>query len=336
MAAASFITADHGWALGSTGCDGCVGVAVTNNGGTTWAYLPTPPATLGWYSRRSSAVTDIAFADRSRGYLFAPGLLATTDGGHTWTDQHLTGIKTLTIAGSSVYALTGYDNAGAEQLYRSTLGTNTWAKVTLPGAANRDTRWETAAAGPDLVLLETGASSADITASQVGRVWISTDRGVVWQPRTVPCTTRDGGALVLAVAHGHPQAWLIGCYDNNQSSQEQNTTQHIYGTTDEGRTWVRLGDPPQHNQPVLLADNGAGHAFIATEGGVGDTLNGTFDGGQNWTVQIRDGGSFYGWTGLEFVSPNTGFAVGPTHYAPPHLYRTNDGGQTWTTLSVAP
>ncbi len=335
VAAASFITPAQGWVLGSTGCDGCVGVAQTRDGGSTWSYLPTPPTTFWWYSNRSSAVTDIDFANTVDGYLFAPGLFATTDGGRTWTDQHLTGIKALAIAGTYVYALTGYNNSGPELLYRSQVGTTAWQHVTLPDTPGQGQSFQMAAAGPNLVLLETGLSNAGITPDQVGRIWVSADQGVDWQPHSMPCTVADGGASVLSVAYGHPQAWLLDCYDNQQSSQEQNTLQHLYGTADAGQIWARLGDPPQHNAPALLADNGAGHAFLATVG-VSDTLNGTLDGGRTWTVKIRDGGSFFGWADLQFISPSIGFVVGPTHYSTEHLYHTTDGGQTWTPLTISP
>jgi len=32
------------------------------------------------------------------------------------------------------------------------------------------------------------------------------------------------------------------------------------------------------------------------------------------------------------VTAETGFVVGPTHYWPEHLYRTDDGGRTWRLL----
>ena len=62
---------------------------------------------------------------------------------------------------------------------------------------------------------------------------------------------------------------------------------------------------------------------------MGDTLLGTFDGGLHWSVRITSGGSFYGWSGLIFITAGTGFVVGPTHYAPERLYRTTDGGRSW-------
>jgi photosystem II stability/assembly factor-like uncharacterized protein len=74
----------------------------------------------------------------------------------------------------------------------------------------------------------------------------------------------------------------VDCFDNVQSSQEQNTQHHLYGTVNAGRTWVRLPNPARRNEPVLLADNSAGHAFLPAEGGSGDTLVGTTDGGLSW------------------------------------------------------
>ncbi|MGH9122206.1 MAG: neocarzinostatin apoprotein domain-containing protein, partial [Acidimicrobiales bacterium] len=147
VAGASFINADQGWALGTTGCDGCVGVAYTDDGGSAWAGLPTPPTTYWGSSRQASAVSNVAFANAADGYLFAPGLWATDNGGLTWTDEDLTGVTTLTIDGPYVYALSGFDDVGSQQLYRSTLGSNTWQLVTLPVASGQLQSFQTEAAG---------------------------------------------------------------------------------------------------------------------------------------------------------------------------------------------
>jgi len=60
----------------------------------------------------------------------------------------------------------------------------------------------------------------------------------------------------------------------------------------------------------------------------------SLDGGRRWKPLLVTGGSFFGWAGLRFVSSSTGFVVGPTHYAPEHVYRTQDGGRTWQVVSV--
>jgi photosystem II stability/assembly factor-like uncharacterized protein len=125
---------------------------------------------------------------------------------------------------------------------------------------------------------------------------------------------------------------LIDCFDEMQSSQAQNTQHHLYRTVNAGTSWIRLPDPTRHNDPDLLADSGAGQIFLATVGGAGDTLVGSLDNGQRWKLLTRDGGSFFGWADLRFVTTNVGFVVGPTHYAPEHLYRTDDAGRIWRIL----
>jgi len=281
-------------------------------------------------------VSDIAFADSADGYAFGPGLFATADGGRSWSDQQVANVSSVTIAGNYAYALTGFNETLPQRLYRSPIGRSDWKLVGLPVTTNDGQGLQIVDAGTDLVLLQSGLSNAGINAADVGHLWISPDQGQHWQPQGVPCTVADGGATVLSVALGHPDAWLMLCFDNEQSQQEQDTLQHLYGSANAGRTWVRLADPPQHNAPALLADNGSGHAFLATEGGAGDTLSSTLDGARTWTVAIRDGGSFSGWADLGFVTSSIGFVVGPSPYAPAHLYKTTDGGQTWHELAVLP
>ena len=60
----------------------------------------------------------------------------------------------------------------------------------------------------------------------------------------------------------------------------------------------------------------------------------TNDGGVDWALRLTIGGDEYGWGDLSFVTPSTGFVVGPTHYAPEDLYRTDDGGATWKIVPI--
>jgi hypothetical protein len=238
------------------------------------------------------------------------------------------------IGGGYAYALTATAPAGQPyRLWRTAIGSGTRTELPAIGVAGPNNPSSVVyASGGTLVLLQQGVfgPAPAGTAARVGDLWLSTDHGMSWQPRTVPCTgPSGGGASVLSIALGHPEAWLLDCFDNEQSSQEQDTQHHLFGTVNAGLSWVRLPDPSKHNAPDALADNGAGRAFLATVGGLGDTLVGTFDGGLHWRVLISSGGSFYGWSGPAFPTAETGFIVGPTHYAPEHLYRTTDGGRTW-------
>jgi photosystem II stability/assembly factor-like uncharacterized protein len=127
------------------------------------------------------------------------------------------------------------------------------------------------------------------------------------------------------MALDHPEAWLLDCFNNEQSSQEQDTQHHLYGSANDGLSWVRLPDPTAHNMPGVLADNGSGHAFLAT-------------GGLHWQVLIKSGGSFSGWADLGFVTTDIGLVAGPANLydtvAPGHVYRTDDGGRTWQAMRL--
>lgn len=333
-AAVSFVSAARGRVLGHGGCQSCAALRVTGDGGAHWSALPAPPVPLGPYRGSASAVTDISFTDQANGFLYGPGLLATHDGGRSWIRQPLPPVQALSIGAGHAYALTR--DGGPLSLWRTVIGSGPWARLPLPPGAGRPSNWgngtQLDAEGGTLVLLRPGFPSQTVTPGQAGQLWVSLTNGTGWQARPVPCLTpHGGGAAVLSIARGHPDAWLLDCFNNEQSAQEQNTQHHLYGTADGGLSWVRLPDPTRHNMPVMLADNGSGHAFLATEGGF-DTLVGTLDYGRHWHPVLRDGGSFFGWAGLAFVTAETGFVVGPTHYAPEHLYRTDDGGRTWRAL----
>jgi hypothetical protein len=274
-------------------------------------------------------VSDLVFADRRNGYLFGPQLLATHDGGRSWARQPLAQVKTVEVGGGYAYALTETRGEPA-RLWRAPVGGGRWTKLAVPRTIDATFAVE---AGT-VVLLQTGFYGPGPTGPQLGRLWASSDRGAHWRRRPLPCTARDGGASLVAIVPDRSASWLLDCYANEQSSQAQNTQHHLYRTLDAGSSWARLSDPIRHNAPDLLADNGAGHAFLATEGGAGDVLYGTLDGGRSWRLLLRSGGGFFGWADLRFVNRMTGFVVGPTHYAPEHLYRTDDSGHTWHVVPV--
>jgi photosystem II stability/assembly factor-like uncharacterized protein len=328
----SFVSASQGWVLGLDGCGDCAALLQTTDGGVTWTALPPPPSLLGYYTGSPvTGVTQVAFANAASGFLYGPELLATSDGGRTWSPESLPPVQSLVIGDGYAYALTAAAAGGPELLWRTAIGTGTWTPLPVPSGPQPDNPALLYASGSTLVLLQQGfmGPAPVSTAATAGDLWLSMDNGITWQARAVPCVGPDGGgASVLSVALGHPDAWLLDCFDTEQSQQEQDTQHHLFGTVDAGLSWVQLPDPSRANEPSALADNGAGHAFLATEGD-SDTLLGTFDGGLQWSVLIASGGSFSGWSGPIFLTAQSGFVVGPTHNAPEHLYRTTDGGQSW-------
>jgi photosystem II stability/assembly factor-like uncharacterized protein len=330
---ATFVTASQGWVLGSknSACESCAALKVTSDGGTTWTTLPSPPVQLAPYSQAPTAVDDVYFVNENNGYLYGPGLEVTTDRGHIWTRISLPPVIELVGGDGYTYALTetSYDNG--PRLWRSSSGSKSWTALPIP-TTNAANGLQVDVEGNTVLLLQHGDSVPMTT--DMGALWRSTDGGSIWVKAPVPCTPgRDGGAAVATIALGHPTEWLVDCYNNEESQQEQNSQQHLYGTDNSGLTWVRMSDPTTHGGPILLADNGAGDDVLTTESGIGDSLDATFDYGRTWSSLFYDGGSDFGWADLQFVNSSIGFVVGPTHYAPEHLYRTDDGGRTWRVLT---
>lgn len=339
-AAVSFVSPGKGWVLGASGCSACVAVRATADGGRTWTALPSPHVQLPFEHARSGDVGDIAFADSRNGFLFGPALLVSHDGGESWRREALPPVQALGVGAGYAFALTQRVAQGRIRLWRARIGHDRWSPVSLPKEAaapltttdSSGSVVQLAVQGKTVLLLQPGEMGPSPT--HFGRLWASNDSSARWLTRTIPCKQGGGGAALATIARGQPRTWLIDCWDNMQSSQAQDTQHHLYRTVNAGTSWRRLPDPTRHNEPDLLTDNGAGQIFLATVGGMGDTLVGSLDNGHHWKLLTSDGGNFYGWADLRFVTPKVGFVVGPTHYAPEHLYRTHDAGHTWQILRI--
>jgi photosystem II stability/assembly factor-like uncharacterized protein len=317
--AASFISPQRGWVLGRTACVSCAALRVTRDGGRTWKTLPTPPPRLSLNTPSETAVSDVVFADPADGWLFGPGLYATHDGGRTWTSQNVPHVLSVQAGGGAVYALT------TKALWESPTGGDHWKRLSVPASGRNGA--VLAVSGSSLLLLRAGYPGPSIGLP--GSLSLSRDGGATWHSRPVPCR-HEGGAALVAPAGG--RSWLLDCYSNGQSEQEQRTSHVVYATADDGRTWRSLGHPTHEGSPAALAGAGA-HAFLAVESGGDDRLVGRF-GGKPWRVVIDFAGfGFTGWADLRFVDRRTGFVVAPSRYLGPggrdHVYRTDDGGRTW-------
>jgi photosystem II stability/assembly factor-like uncharacterized protein len=321
--AASFVSARQGWELGRSGCVSCAKLRMTSDGGRTWRSLPAPPTRLSLNTPSPSAVADLVFADRSDGWLFGPGLYATHDAGRTWALQHLPPVVTVQVGAGAVYAMT---KAG---LWQSPVAGGHWTRLRTPSFGRNGAAL--AVTGRRLMLLQIGYEGPSIGSP--GVLWFSAKGGGRWRRRPVACR-HQGGAALVASAGG--RSWLIDCYSNDQSQQEQRTSHLVYASSDDGKTWQSLGRPTQEGQPSALAGTG-GRAFLAVESGGDDRLVGRL-GGPGWRVAIDFAGfGFTGWADLRFVSSRTGFVVAPSRYLGPggrdHVYRTDDGGRTWREIA---
>lgn len=100
----------------------------------------------------------------------------------------------------------------------------------------------------------------------------------------------------------------------------------VYISRDGGASWL-LG-------PQLIPQGGS-MDFVSAESGFvwnGTSFYATHDGAQSWTIITPDVDFADTFGGMDFVSPRVGFVLRTGASANSSLYRTQDGGATWTRL----
>src|ERR1035438_4554236 len=131
---ASFVSARTGYVLGARGCSRLpckARLKETVNGGRTWKSVPAPAVSLvpTYTPTPASAVSAVRFENARDGWLFAPALWATTDGGRTWRRMFLPGeVIALAVSDGVVFAVSEPVSGGLNQarLYRSKVGAAKW------------------------------------------------------------------------------------------------------------------------------------------------------------------------------------------------------------------
>ena len=194
-----------------------------------------------------------------------------------------------------------------------------------------------------------GDSTTFYFGSVDGGVWKTTDAGVVWTPVTDGYGIASIGAL--AVAPSDPNVIYAGTGESDIRSDLTSGT-GVYKSTDAGRTWTSLGlnetrqiskivvDP---RNPEVLYVGALGHAYAPNpERGVFKST----DGGAHWE-KVFDQGPEIGVADLAICADNPQLlfaAAWHTWRAPWYIYptidgpgsglfRSSDGGKTWTQLS---
>ena len=180
-----------------------------------------------------------------------------------------------------------------------------------------------------------------------GGVWQTTDAGVVWKPIFDGQHVASIGAL--AVAPSDPNVIYAGTGESDIRS-DLSSGDGIYKSTDGGQTWANVGlrETRQISKIVVDPTNASvvyvaalGHAYAANpDRGVYKST----DGGSTWT-KVLDQGSETGASDLAIENTNVIFATTWHTRRPPWstyapvdgpgsaLYRSIDGGQTWSRLS---
>ena len=362
----AFLDASTGWLTG--GCLAGITFDQTTDGGVTWKARALPPPPGGNFAAACGAGPCTLTAPRfvpqpvgsdmalsaSLGYMVLhdsgayPGrswLYTTHDHGRSWTIHRLPGVQTgiAMVTGSVGFAsVETVDSAGgvdsaAPWLYRTEDAGQSWKPVV--------TNVQVPYASLDCVsALRCWALSASQTDSST-RLYETTNGGQIWSqvagspalPTSRPTPTPPI-ALPTTVQLSAPYSNILWTLVEER---------YLARSIDRGKTWEKRPLPPT-SMPIgeisFVSDQeGWLTTVMAITAGPTACSAGmqavwhTTDAGETWQSLGSSGfAATQCYSGLSFVDSNRGFidAWNPTHSSV--IYRTTDGGRTWTPSKPMP
>jgi len=316
---------NNGWALTDTG------VVRTSDGGSTW-YNATPAGLNG-------APASPFFLNASTGWLAASAgdpttgtLYHTSDGGATWSST------AVPFGGGSlnfIDPMNGWDmvelSAGmsheAVAIFRTSDGGGTWSRIFIndPGVAGSSDSLPLVGDKNGIIALDNNHTWVVGTqpSSDFIYLYTSQDGGTTWAHQEPAIPAGYSGAMTganLPVFFGSREAVLpVLLFANNSGTD-------FYVSHDGGQTWT--GTTPV-GQGGFLAVASA-RDFFVWDGSA--SLNVSHDAGASWStvtpnVNIKDN-----LVSMQFINGTTGWALTSDVNSHRMLYKTVDGGATWTVL----
>lgn len=181
--AVSFVDADHGFAVSAIGA-----VIRTADGGATWEVLATPsPSNVegDWPGNvRPSAwsFNGVSFIDPQRGFVVGDDglILATADGGRTWTYQGKPQyglLRDVEFVDDSHGQIVGIGTGRTDQVLYTTLGTNDGEIWQATTAATDDV------APTGLLGVAATIPTHAVVVGDAGRILVTFDEGKTWRLR---------------------------------------------------------------------------------------------------------------------------------------------------------
>lgn len=319
------VDTNNGWGTGEAG------VVRTTDGGSSW-FIAAPDGISG-------RPTAASFLDGSTAWVVYPSadftsgtLYHTTDGGSTWNQVAVPfgGVSLHFVDASNGWVLFGL-SAGmsheAVAIFRSHDGGATWSQVFIndPNAAGSSDSLPLVGDKNGITALD--ASQAWVTGAQPSSDFIyiyhTSDGGKNWVQQDAAMPGGIRGAMtntLLPVFFSASEAILPV-----QLFADSNWTD-FYLSHDGGQTWNASAPL---NQGGLIAA-GSPKDFFVWDGGA--SLNASHDAGSTWemvtpNVNLKDNLNF-----LQFIGASTGWALASDSSGHDTLYRTTDGGASWTIL----
>ena len=315
----TFLDASRGWAVGDGGA-----ILITADGGQTWSAQA---------SGTSIDLRSVSFADALRGwavgfsstwnpdtqqYDTSGMILATADGGATWSEQtgaHGWGYTSVCFVDASH----GWVLDVSGQIHATSDSGATWETqyredaISLSGIAFTDAQHGCAV-------------GADYRAGlQV--IIVTSDGGATWrQAYSAKPAPNVGSARLNGIAFGDREhGWAVG----------DATT--VLATVDGGETWQKQTRPPdvrylKQGDAVAVCAVNARHvwALESDRRQMGVGLLVTTDGGATWSCRGAD--TFTRFTAVAFADRKRGWAAGYNELTRSvDIVATVDGGTTWRT-----
>lgn len=364
------LDAQNGWGIGA-GDDVVLRVLRTADGGLTWRDVSPPmPIEPDAYddlpNLLSYPATSAFFLDdqhawiihRSSSLASLPSLWITQDSGASWTEVAecrpcwLSVETTLHFADERHGWIMTYDGQGAGNsftyLYRTTDGGRTWETLSDPQDGN-----ESGFQG----CYKVGLSPLDAQAAWVTyecfmqNTWgieRTSDGGAHWDWLDYPVPPEAAkilenkdfyGSCIPSAPQVFPPKTVLMLVMCSLKIPDGDEVLHVYRSEDGGQTWhvTRHPDTMPGCCPVIpnfvMLDSKTGWS-------VGKAIYQTVDGGDTWTYladapwydEVIASDPAYHWVKVEFADALNGWGVTYDYEALLRLYRTIDGGKTWTPI----
>lgn len=291
----------------------------STDGGATWQWLTKVPS-LGL-----AMVTDTRWI-----ILATPGSsLETTNGGQQWHLLTSDYSQAAPDAAQIVFpdALVGYATVRGV-IKRTSDGGAHWTPVQIPGFGPQPAPPPTPGSIPMPAFAQLSAPSTKVVWALVAGqyLFISTDQATTWQARTLPAGA--GNPLISFV--DNLSGFVI--YRADATGDCATEISQLWSTTDGAHTWQLVNALWDHECKDALYFSDAQHGFLATGTAFNvATIWTTVDGGHTW---------FAAPPAANHPAPRVfsfrAFGSTVLAYAPPFVYRSTDGGQTWSYVTQSP